>query len=139
MIQVSYENFRIHEQYEILDSVIYWGLDALCLDDLDATLTVTNMMGILEGSGRDADMYFDGVDEFHMRLWTLDEKAILHELVHMMQYAAYELEVYREGEGYWQGKNLTGLTYEESPWEVEAHRLEEILVKEYQKHLDSKS
>ena len=89
MIQVSYENFRIYEQQETLDSVIYWGLKALCLEELDATLTITNMMGILEDSGRDADMYFDGVDEFHMRVWTLDEAVIFHELVHMMQYARY--------------------------------------------------
>ena len=55
----------------------------------------------------------------------------MHEMVHVMQSANYELELYGEGHGYWQGEVVKGLTYETSPWEIEATRLESILVKNF--------
>lgn len=75
------------------------------------------------------DAFFDGVDHFTVRLTSENLPTLFHELTHVMQYANNELEVYDEGHGYWQGSVLSGLSYAESPWEIEANRLEKILYK----------
>lgn len=115
------------EFYEALE----YGIHALCLEDVPGTLTVELVHGETESLG---DSYFDGVDEYHIRLTGLDTSTLFHELVHVMQYANYELEVYKEGHGYWQGKTLEGLTYEESPWEVEAFHMEQVLERCFRAH-----
>lgn len=113
---------------EIKQAVEY-GIHALCLDTIPGELFISKESESREGVV--ADCYHDGLDEYEIRLWTEDISAILHEIVHVMQYANYELEMYSEGRGYWQGKMYENLTYEESPWEIEAFRLEEILVKNF--------
>jgi hypothetical protein len=109
--------------------VVDYGIQALCLDKVPGWLHIFKNIDNREGVV--ADCFHDGLDDYEIRLWTEDVSAILHEMVHVMQYANYELEVYSEGRGYWQGKLYENLTYEESPWEIEAFRLEEILVKNF--------
>ena len=84
----------------------------------------------------DADAYHccveKGEHEIEIQSGLIEEdfvSAIFHEMVHVMQYANYELEVYGEGHGYWQGQTIKGLTYETSPWEIEAYHIEQILLK----------
>ena len=109
-----------------------FGIHALCLDQIPEDLFVTKETD--PRSGVVADCYHDGLDEYEVRLWAEDTSSILHELVHVMQYANYELEVYSEGKAYWQGQMYDNLTYVESPWEIEAFRLETILLESFEKH-----
>ena len=104
-----------------------YGIHALCLERVDGQLTIERVQS--EHEVPLGDCMFDGIDDYHIRLTTMDVGVLLHELVHVMQYANYELEVYDEGHGYWQGKTLMGLTYEDSPWEIEAHHIEQILLR----------
>ena len=101
---------------------VEYGLHALCLEDVPGTLTIEKVpQALILG-----DAYFDGIDDYVIRVTTEDLSTIFHELTHIMQYANYELEVYNEGHGYWKGETLDGLTYENSPWEIEAHHIEKV-------------
>jgi len=115
-----------------VDHAIRYGLHALCLDEVDGKLLVElNDSSVLHPNYY-GDSIFDGIDEYEMRLFTRDLTVVFHELVHVMQYSNYELELYTEGHGYWQGSLIT-TTYGESPWEVEAFDLESKLLNSYMK------
>lgn len=103
--------------------------DVLLLDDIPGTLEVKIFQPLEQDTYGDST--FDGVDEYEIRLWSQDLETVMHEMVHIMQCANYELELYGEGHAYWQGSIVQGLSYEESPWEIEASRLESILVKNF--------
>lgn len=126
-MEVWYEFKATEEFYEAVE----YGMHALCLEDVPGGLTIELVSGNSLPLG---DSYFDGVDEYHIRLTTFDTSTLFHELVHVMQYANYELEVYNEGHGFWQGRTLEGLTYEESPWEVEAFHMEQVLERCFRAH-----
>lgn len=119
---------------EFLHAVEY-GLYALCLEATEGTLTIEKV----EQEGVLGDAYFDGLDEYTVRLTTEDLSTLFHELTHVMQYSLYELEVYNEGHGYWKGETLTGLTYEDCPWEVEAYHMEQVLLKCFELHKQKSS
>jgi hypothetical protein len=104
--------------------------DVLLLSDVPGRLIV-KIFQPLEGQDHCGDCVFDGVDEYEMRLWDQSLETIMHEMVHVMQCANYELELYGEGKAYWQGQMVDGLTYDTSPWEIEATYLESILVKNF--------
>jgi|TARA_R110002167_G_scaffold58835_6_gene166800 hypothetical protein len=53
-------------------------------------------------------------------------KTIAHEMVHAKQYLRGELNGYNHS---WKGKEPRNYSYENSPWEKEAHKLEEKLYK----------
>ena len=55
---------------------------------------------------------------------------ILHELQHCLQHVRGDLKDKR-GMRCWKGIDCSGLDYENSPWELEAHKLEKILYQEY--------
>ena len=111
-------------------SAVEYGLHALCLDETPGTLYIEKVpQALILG-----DAYFDGVDEYTIRVTTEDLATLFHELTHVMQYSLYELEVYKEGHAYWKGEVVEGLTYEKSPWEVEAHHIEKILLKCFSLH-----
>ena len=120
---------------EFYDAVDY-AIHALCLEEVPGELTIELVPGYTESLG---DCMFDGVDEYHIRLSSYDIGTLFHEMTHVMQYSNYELEVYREGHGYWQGKMHEGLTYEESPWEVEAYHMEQVLLRCFQVHQQKSS
>lgn len=120
---------------EFYDAVEY-GIHALCLEEIPGELTIELVSGNPVTLG---DSYFDGIDEYSIRLTKPDISTLFHELVHVMQYANYELEVYKEGHGFWQGKTLEGLTYEESPWEIEAYHMEKALYRCFRQHLKETS
>lgn len=103
--------------------------DVLLLDDIPGRLIVKVFKPLEQDTYGDST--FDGVDEYEIRLWSQDLETVMHEMVHIMQCANYELELYGEGHAYWQGTIIQGLSYEESPWEIEASRLESILVKNF--------
>lgn len=104
--------------------------DVLLLAEVPGTLTI-KIFEPIEGQDHYGDCTFDGVDEYEVRLWDQSLETIMHEMVHVMQSANYELELYSEGRAYWQGQMVEGLTYDTSPWEIEATRLESILVKNF--------
>ena len=114
---------------------VEYGLHALCLEDTQGTLTIEKVpQALILG-----DAYFDGIDEYTIRVTTEDLATIFHELTHVMQYANYELEVYNVGNAYWKGETLKGLSYEESPWEIEANHIEQVLLKCFKRHTEKSS
>lgn len=125
-MQVVYKPWLWTPPKMFRDAVQY-AIDAMCLEEIPGTLTIE----CKSKTGKEmlGDSYYDGIDEYTIRLWTLDLSTLFHEMVHVMQYANYELEVYGEGHGYWQGQTIKGLTYETSPWEIEAYHIEQILLK----------
>ncbi len=106
-------------------NAVRYAVHALCLEDVPGVLTIEK----LTQPGVMGDAYFDGVDEYTVRVTSEDLGTIFHELVHVMQYANYELEVYGEGNAYWKGQTLEGLSYDTCPWEIEAYHIEQVLLK----------
>ena len=114
---------------------VEYGMYCLMLEDTPGTLTIEKVpQALILG-----DAYFDGIDEYSIRVTTEDLATVFHELVHIMQYSLYELEVYKEGHAYWKGQMLEGLTYEESPWEREAHHIEQVLLRSFKIHQQKNS
>lgn len=120
---------------EFYDAVEY-GIHALCLEEIPGELTIELLSGYSDALG---DSYFDGVDEYTIRLSRADIPTLFHELVHVMQYANYELEVYKEGHAFWKDSTVEGLTYEESPWEIEAFHMEQVLERCFRLHRQESS
>ena len=64
-------------------------------------------------------------------------KTILHEMVHVKQYALAEMrEAYTNDKHriYWKGTDHTKTAYTKSPWEKEAYRLQEKLYTKFMKN-----
>ena len=65
------------------------------------------------------------------------DTTVLHEMVHVKQYAKNELrERFRRGyRKNWKGskKNWGDIEYEKAPWEIEAYRMQEVLYKRWVK------
>lgn len=66
-------------------------------------------------------------------------QTIIHEMIHVKQYAKGELaERYRGGHTqYWNGVDHNETEYEDQPWEIEAHSLEDALYEEYINYINS--
>lgn len=62
-------------------------------------------------------------------------RTVIHELVHVRQYLRGELkQIHRDGVGprmYWHDVDMTDRSYDERPWEIEAHSLEHRLCKQF--------
>jgi hypothetical protein len=60
-------------------------------------------------------------------------KTVIHELVHVRQYAKGELIDYSRGRAKvsWKGKDYTKTSYSRQPWERQAYRLQESLYNEF--------
>ena len=134
-MEVWYEYAGQKPTEEFYQAVEY-GIHALCLEEVPGELTIEWVSGYSDSLG---DCMFDGIDEYHIRLTSYDIGTLFHELTHVMQYSNYELEVYKEGHGYWQGKMHEGLTYDESPWEVEAYHMEQVLLRCFEVHRQKSS
>jgi len=75
--------------------------------------------------------------ELHNRLNPEDyTKTLLHELWHVYQHVTGQLrDKYKKR--LWKGVDHSETDYEDQPWEVEAHRMEEVLYKEYTTYLSN--
>ena len=63
-------------------------------------------------------------------------KTLLHELWHVYQHVTGQLkDKYKKR--LWKGVDHSETDYEDQPWEVEAHRMEEVLYKEYTTYLST--
>ena len=62
---------------------------------------------------------------------------ILHEMIHLKQYARNELVCYNVGKYKWLGKKIyTDVNdYENLPWEIEAEKSEKVLFEMYREHV----
>lgn len=60
-------------------------------------------------------------------------KTIIHEMVHVKQYAKGELaERYKDGhKQLWKAVDHSNTKYDDQPWEIEAHTLQDSLYEEY--------
>ena len=76
--------------------------------------------------------------EIHNRLSVEDyTETLLHELWHVYQHATGQLKD-KYNKRYWKGIDHSKTDYADQPWEVEALKMEKVLVKEYtQSLLDS--
>ena len=73
--------------------------------------------------------------EIHNRLTPEDyTSTLLHELWHVYQHATGQLKD-KYNKRYWKGIDHSETDYEDQPWEKEAHQMEKVLVKEYNKYL----
>ena len=64
---------------------------------------------------------------------------ILHEMVHVMQYATGKMkDLNNQGSTvYWRGYNYSNYEYRRQPWERQAYRYQEILLREWKKYVGS--
>lgn len=62
-------------------------------------------------------------------------RTVIHELIHVKQYSEGKLEqIHVDGKGprmYWKSVDMTDASYDERPWECEAHSLENELYLQY--------
>jgi len=62
-------------------------------------------------------------------------RTLIHELVHVRQYLLGSLEqIHVDGKGprmYWNSKDMTDRSYDDRPWEIEAHGVEYRLCSEF--------
>ena len=73
--------------------------------------------------------------EIHNRLNPEDyTKTLLHELWHVYQHVPGDLKDKRQYR-LWKGVDHSNTDYEDQPWEVEAHRMEDELYREYLQYL----
>ena len=73
--------------------------------------------------------------EIHNRLNPEDyTKTLLHELWHVYQHVQGDLKDKRQYR-LWKGVDHSNTDYEDQPWEVEAHRMEDELYREYLQYL----
>ena len=63
---------------------------------------------------------------------------LLHELWHVYQHVTGALKD-KYGKRYWRGVDCSEMDYEDQPWEVQAHQIEEVLFQEYLDHLTDTS
>ena len=71
--------------------------------------------------------------EIHNRLSPEDYvSTLLHELWHVYQHVKGDLKDKRQCR-LWKGVDHSKTDYEDQPWEVEAHKMEEVLYEEYRK------
>ena len=70
--------------------------------------------------------------EIHNRL-SVEEytKTLLHELWHILQHVRGDLRDKRN-QRLWKGIDHSQTDYSDQPWELEAHKMEEILFREYE-------
>ena len=61
-------------------------------------------------------------------------KTLLHELWHVYQHVQGHLKDKRS-QRLWKGVDHSKTDYEDQPWEVEAHKMEDILFEQYSHHL----
>ena len=62
-------------------------------------------------------------------------KTLLHELWHILQHVRGDLRDKRN-QRLWKGIDHSQTDYSDQPWELEAHRMEEVLYQEYHTQLD---
>ena len=73
--------------------------------------------------------------EIHNRLTPQDyTSTLLHELWHVYQHVTGQLKD-KYNKRYWKGIDHSETDYEDQPWEKEAHKMEKVLVKEYNRYL----
>ena len=76
--------------------------------------------------------------EIHNRLSVeLYTETLLHELWHVYQHVTGQLKD-KYNKRYWKGIDRSETDYEDQPWEKEAHKMEKVLVKEYNRYLTTK-
>ena len=76
--------------------------------------------------------------EIHNRLSVeLYTETLLHELWHVYQHVTGQLKD-KYNKRYWKGIDHSETDYEDQPWEKEAHKMEKVLVKEYNRYLTTK-
>lgn len=97
---------------------------------LDITVKMTNCMerdGVygycMEG---DNNRQFEIEVDKNLRLYDL-VSTLTHELTHMKQYARGEMKNLDDGRVRWKKKIFNDVSYEDSPWEKEAFRVEKEL------------
>ena len=59
-------------------------------------------------------------------------ETLLHELWHVYQHVKGDLRD-KHGKRHWKGIDHSKTDYVDQPWEVEAHKMEEVLYEDYRK------
>tara|TARA_B100000287_G_scaffold47988_1_gene42728 strand:- start:124 stop:549 length:426 start_codon:yes stop_codon:yes gene_type:complete len=76
--------------------------------------------------------------EIHNRLTPEDyTSTLLHELWHVYQHVTGQLKD-KYNKRLWKGIDHSETDYDDQPWEKEAHQMEKVLVKEYNRYLTTK-
>jgi hypothetical protein len=58
-------------------------------------------------------------------------KTVMHEMVHVWQWATGLCKDYSDGRRMWKGKDHTDTPYSKQPWERQAHRMEDKLFQKW--------
>lgn len=128
------------EQRELVENVVYWCIDELMPNLRNLEVTV-NLRDILTKEGA-----YGWCLEEEDRVFALDihkkenefEKGkadfittIMHEMVHVWQYASGIAKQYNGGKMMWKNKDYTNTPYSKQPWERQAHRMEKKLYEKW--------
>lgn len=127
-------------QRSLADALVFFAVNTLKLDrmNLDINLKLGNPKAV------DGWCIYEDSNvrprEFSIEVkkdQTYDDfcTTILHEMVHVKQYAKGELkERYKTGhKQYWKDKDYTEASYLDQPWEKEAYKLQETLFELFEK------
>jgi len=58
-------------------------------------------------------------------------KTVMHEMVHVWQWATGLCKDYADGRRMWKGKDYTDTPYSNQPWERQAYRMQETLFEKW--------
>lgn len=107
--------------------------DELLIDSLNVRIKFVNALnadGFCEAINFDDD--FGAVDYLIEIDADLSENnrflTLAHEIIHVKQYLTGELSVDHR---YWRGKKIKDVDYYSQPWEIEAHNLEQSVLKSW--------
>ena len=121
---------------ELAEKVVGWYLKKMLprMRTLDITVKLTNCLNRDGAYGYctigDTNREFEVEIDKNLRLFDF-VATITHEMTHLKQYARGEMKAMDDGRTRWKKKVYSIMTsYEESPWEKEAFRVEKQLAME---------
>lgn len=120
------ENLPKKFSIDLLDRAVIFAADFLDLD-LDSDLVI-EFDTLKKHQCGFCDYDEDGVIITIAKRLSLKEMIItlFHEMIHVKQYAEGRLEQ----NGVWLGEKID-CAYDEMPWEIEAHEMESVMVKQF--------
>jgi hypothetical protein len=112
--------------HEVIDAV-EWGIQYLKIRDPKSTLTVKLITGNEEPLDGTADRIKNRRYEIRIKYAEDYLASLFHELVHIKQFIHDGLRFYPKA-ARWKGEKVHNPDYLESPWEMEARAMEDVLI-----------
>jgi hypothetical protein len=123
-MRIKYKNtYRL----SIVQTFVNRALEHLQLDRMPKATIVIKFVPQLDGGDTEGYCWISGSKKIHIQLsqdrpFLKQLRALGHELIHAKQFLLGELDPDLKC---WKGKDFSEAEYEDQPWEVEAHGLED--------------